>query len=250
MPIARAQVIFHAATALPEDAIVNTFHFRTQSAGVTDDEAQAIAGALSAAYTRTDAAVGNSVAEFLSSAISRSTPPTIKTYGPMSAATGDFGSPIREDQFASNLAAPLGAGPLPREVALCLSYHGDLTNAQEEAPDDSDLDAAPERPASRRRGRIYIGPLSQAALTAGTDSRPGNAVIQAIARMGEYLLTAPALVAEGVEWCVLSQPNRPGEDPGPSTLYTVTGVWVDNEWDTQRRRGLRRTTRTTFGTGL
>jgi len=111
----------------------------------------------------------------------------------------------------------------PREVALCLSYY-----AEQNVP--------------RRRGRLYIGPFTDAAM----EIRPpaGNAI-------GAVASLAPALAAVGgadVDWCLYS-PTNDVATAGATKLRTITNWWVDNEWDTVRSRGRRATSRISGVTG-
>jgi hypothetical protein len=115
--------------------------------------------------------------------------------------------------------APAGDS-LPKEVALCLSFQG--------AP----LSGTPQ---SRRRGRIYMGPLRTSAL--GTDGRPVAGLITQLKDAGDNLLAASEAAASWI-WVVYS--------PTSGLETTITNGWVDNEFDTQRRRGRVPTSRTTF----
>lgn len=238
MSVYRTQVEFQPVSGLPEDVCVNTWHFEDSGDTGVVTAAAALNGVMASAYTRIDPDVGNSVAEMISSSISRANKPKVATYE-IDPLTGLAISDRFEDTFAG-FAAPIGAGPMPREIGLCLSMSANAGDWPEETADGVDAGAERDRPASRHRGRVYIGPLSQAALTAGTDSRPGNAVLQAILAMGEYLMSNPApLVDNELVPVVYSRQSR--------VTHTVTGYWIDNEWDVQRRRGLRRTTRLTLG---
>lgn len=111
-----------------------------------------------------------------------------------------------------------GAAPatnMPRELALCLSFF-----------------ATTNQP--HRRGRIYLAPYGRSPI----GLRP------AAGTMGEALAMADAFAGLGgidVDWVVHS-----------TTLDSSAGVtdaWVDDEWDIQRRRGLRPTTRVTSTPG-
>jgi hypothetical protein len=101
----------------------------------------------------------------------------------------------------------------PRELALCLSYYG-LYN----------------RP--RYRGRIYI-----------PASLIGGATIA--------LRPTSTQITTALNWRNTFQNNLPANHNwivwsklGPGATV-VTNCWVDDEWDIQRKRGLRSTTRQT-----
>lgn len=88
-------------------------------------------------------------------------------------------------------------------------------------------------PQARRRGRVYFGPLGGAAEASG---RPGTTLLSAVVAFGAALLSESNLA--DWTWVVYSTVNNGGAP--------VTNGWVDNSFDTQRRRGLEWTARTTF----
>lgn len=126
------------------------------------------------------------------------------------------GPPVMEKTLNSG-ASPL-VSTVPREVSLCLSFYADTNTA-------------------RRRGRLYLpatwvkknsGSSSLGAKPTGADqaSAGTNFVMQ--------LAGAGGLVTD---WCVWSGASH--------DAHTVTNWWVDDEWDTQRRRGLKPSSRLT-----
>jgi len=106
--------------------------------------------------------------------------------------------------------------PGPREVALCLSFKGSPTGS-----------GMPTGFNKKWRGRIYIGPLTQTTLD---EERPDIGVRNTLLDLGGDIFTAGG---DGFVWAVGSENVQ------------VSEAWVDNEWDTQRRRGLRPTSRVT-----
>lgn len=111
----------------------------------------------------------------------------------------------------------------PREVALCLSFFGGVPGQ----PDTF-------RNVASQRGRIYLGPLSHAVISG---ERPTN---DASGPMAAAMTLGTALAAAGGDaftWVIWSRKR--------STAYQVGTIWVDDEWDAQRRRGYRATTRRT-----
>lgn len=97
----------------------------------------------------------------------------------------------------------------PREVALCLSFY-----AGQNTP--------------RRRGRMFMGPWSAGEMK----QRPVVQIQQGLVAFAQGI---SGLGGVNVDWCVYS--------PTTGESNKVTNVWVDNEWDTQRSRGLRGDTR-------
>lgn len=91
----------------------------------------------------------------------------------------------------------------------------------------------------RQRGRNYLGPLGAGA--AGSFS-PGSAertqAINWCTRIAGLQLQVPNPGTNSdVDWVVYS--------PTSNSSHKVTDGWVDDEWDTVRKRGERATTRTT-----
>lgn len=117
------------------------------------------------------------------------------------------------------LSATVGTATLPRETCLCLSYSADLVSGTNPA---------------RRRGRIFLGPLAQVGI--GVDGRPTSAPLTEIRDAADAFLAVTTTAAW--TWRVYS--------PTSGTSFLVTHGWVDNEYDTQRSRGMKRTTRYTF----
>lgn len=124
------------------------------------------------------------------------------------------------EDFTWNLVGSMGTTPLPPEVAICTSFQGAPTSGVNQA---------------RRRGRIYLGPLAQT--TMGTDGRVSSATVTQLVAAAQTLLTASD-TALNWSWSVYSPTSGGG--------VIVDNGWIDNEFDTQRRRGRKPTTRTTF----
>jgi len=117
--------------------------------------------------------------------------------------------------------APAGA-PLPPEVALCLSFQAVKLSGVSQA---------------RRRNRIYF-PFFDTT-SAGSLGRPSDTCVGALAAEGDTLLAASD-AASTWAWTIFSSFTPLIESP------PVANGWVDNEWDTQRRRGRVPTSRTIF----
>jgi hypothetical protein len=100
----------------------------------------------------------------------------------------------------------------PRELSLCLSFKG-----------------SPGSP--RHRGRLYI-PCTW--LTIDPGIRPTTITQQDTLDLAQHLYDVGGA---NVDWIVWSRVGR--------FATGVTEAWVDDEWDIQRRRGLRPTTRLT-----
>jgi len=114
----------------------------------------------------------------------------------------------------------------PDEVACCLSFEG--------------VPAAGVNQ-QRRRGRIFLGPLSYEAI--------GTVGVEEVSRPSAVLATAilTALTAAQTQWgpkweWVVNSPKT-----GRQSTVAVNRAWVDNAWDTQRRRGVDPSEKTYWG---
>lgn len=127
-------------------------------------------------------------------------------------------APVLSTKF-DFVGSPTGDS-LPPECAMCVSFQGNPMSGSNQA---------------RRRGRVFIGPLRESTLH--TDGRPTAATVTALKNAGQTLLTN-SNSATTWKWQVWSTAGN-GDTQ-------ITNGWVDNEYDTQRRRGRVATSRTTF----
>lgn len=236
MSVIRAQAILRAVTGMARDNCVNTFHFEGL---INDTNLFGIAQAVIDFYAVQPTGFGSStsVDEWISTAMSHV---TVKLYD----ATNDPPNPpllVSGDQALAPTRQ--GGANLPEEVAGCLSFAG--------APEAGLIQ-------SRRRGRVYIGPLRDTAMT--YDSGVGMTKLST--GFQSTLLAAGKKLAVNVdsfaEWVVYSRPyagrdaiERPGRTTlpaiaaRPGTTVNIDQVSVDDAPDTQRRRGKRPTARVT-----
>lgn len=201
------QVALAHDSGLPEDVSVNTFH--TGAASMTPTDFTDWCGMLEDLYTAVY--VGNNIFGFLSNNLSGDV--TIKSY--------DLSAPeprAPEGVFTDTWTG-LGISALPSEVAVCLSYQGDQ------------ISGAPQ---ARRRGRIYLGPLAYAAAESNTIAKPADDLIATVCAAADAFRAATA--GAGQPWAVYSRVD--------DAFVNVTNGWVDNAFDTQRRRGEAATART------
>lgn len=228
----KCQVEIPNVTGLPIDKSVNTWYFKSTQVGTQTQETDDIANALFAFY--------NGIDELLSDKVT--SPARLKIYDHNEA-------PPRFPIFDENFVIQPGVGAsLPNEVAICLSFKA------------ADVSGGNRR---RRRGRVYLGPW----LASVGNSQTGDQGVDSADRTtiagaaGSNLL--PVLTPQSlsvIEWCVFSRSDAlglaigaagPAEEPDYTdaelTLgyHPVVECWVDNAFDTQRRRGVRPTTRTT-----
>lgn len=210
--IFKTQVVFFGNSGLPEDVFVNNWYFRNDTPLVAPDGA--IKRVLDSFYTGTPA-TGGQVGSFISSNVA--SPFEYRIY--------DLGEPpprTRRVQAAAPLPNRTFA-PLPAEVALTMSFFAG-------------------RNLPRNRGRIYLGPFGVNAL-ANVNLRP-NVQATLIAGIADRASNV-GRTTENVTWVMVTRggTKAPLDPPGAKV---ITAGWVDDGWDTVRRRGLAPTTRSPF----
>jgi len=114
----------------------------------------------------------------------------------------------------------VGNSSHPREVALVLSFEAARQSGSVQR---------------RRRNRVYLGPLSVIGTVSGADFRPPTALLDEIASAAGTLKANASL---GIQWVIRSQVGN--------FVAPVANGWLDNAFDTQRRRGADPTSRSTF----
>jgi len=241
----RAQAVFAAFTGIPADAVVNSFHITTP----TDDAAlvEDVAELVRDFYVAEKGGQGDPVANYLGHAIA-DVGHQIKMYK-LAVATGKTtpqeGAPPVHIEVFDFVGRGAAANGLPSEVAVCLSYKSD---------------EEPTVPMRQKRGRIYIGPLKIAGVLSADATRverPNPLGVNANLIAGAVALRAD-LEALGCEWVIYSRPYE-GRDAIPrvgkpdlpaipardGSLYRIDHFWVDDAFDTVRRRGQKASSRLT-----
>lgn len=204
-------VTFPTDSAIPKDYVTNRFHFSTVGAAPIITDFDNVRDMLKDFYTVAPPAGGNALTTWLDSGLNG--PAIVKAYALEDSPPR---APVYESTFAFN---PTGTGTLPSEMAIVMSFQAARVSGQVQA---------------RRRNRVYLGPWGTSASAGG---RPAAGLVTQIARCGEQLAEA-ASSSVNWNWVIWSPTN--------SQDYQVDNGWVDNSWDTQRRRGLSATSRTTF----
>lgn len=192
-------------SGLPEDYAVNTWHINTTAVDPAAGMAAFFAD-LQTFYTSID--------NYLSSLCE----------GTLAVRGYNMDDPTpRVPFFIDGVALTVGTSSYPTEVAMCLSFQGARISGENQA---------------RRRGRIYLGPLSPTTGDGATGRPTTTFRTDCLAAMDT--LADDALADPTYAWVVWS------EAAGSGTV--VTNGWVDNAFDTQRRRGLDPTVRTSWTT--
>lgn len=205
----KAMVILQGGSLLPEDRYVNNLHFDSPEASL-DLAAAIIIGPVRAFYETIPAGRAAAVGAGISPYVQRAY--EVRFYN-----MADPEPRVPVIATGTLPAVPSGAEGLPEEVAVVHAFHG--------APPVT----------GRRRGRNYLGPLNSSAFDGATTSAPTR--VDAGFR-GNVAAAALALAGAEVGWAVYSGVAN--------TLTPVVAGWVDNEFDTQRRRGAESNLRSTW----
>lgn len=211
-----ARVEFQGASLLPEDVGVNTWHFHQQGTVVTfPSGADRIVDMLHDFYFGGPNGGGNGIIARLSKK-SWSGRVTYKLYN-LEDDKPRFPFLV-ESEFSGNFSS---AATMPREVSLVASWQAKRESGERQ---------------SRRRGRIFL----PAPVVTEDDGygRPRGEYRDLVAYRAQQLKAATEELGETWEWIVFSQKNQ--------DHALVDNGWIDNAWDTQRRRGLAPTGRTTW----
>lgn len=131
-------------------------------------------------------------------------------------------SPVEELTFG--LTGLSAATALPAEVALCSSFQGDPVSGQNQ---------------QQRRGRIYISGWINSAN--GSGGRPSQATRILLGNATAQLSNDLQAIGSGLTQVVWVVYSRTADENAQ-----ITNGWVDDAWDTQRRRGVKPSTRTTW----
>lgn len=216
MPDVFVQATIPSRTNIPRDAVVNTFHFT--GLGERSEFPAEIIGRLDAFYTGTVAGTGDSISQYMSTEL-LFTGARAKFYD---MDDPEPRAPFADESLGLTQGSPITAMNLPGEVALCTSYRGDLQSGQNPA---------------RRRGRLYIGPLNTGALATVSNqpTRPAADFIATVADATERLASESTL---GIRWVVHSRVA--------GTNTAIQYGWVDNAFDTMRKRGVDPTSRSNW----
>lgn len=211
----RAQVTLLHDTGLAEDHFVNVMHFDSDNAVAGTAETSGLASRINVFYQALAPQLGSVLNGSLVVRIYNMADPKPRV-------------PIYEHTYDG---MAVGSTCLPEEVALCASFNGAPVSGENQ---------------KRKRGRIFLGPISatQNVVTSGR-ARPSDAFIGVVlTNLGNLV---EGLGAGDPRLAVFS-PTTLAATAGDldAAFADVTEVWVDNSWDTQRRRGAVPTARSTL----
>lgn len=212
MAVLRAQVVFPFFTNLPSDVVTNTFHFFSGELTPFTEVADYLTPRLAAFYET--CFPNGTMAPYM-----RPDNAVVRWY--------EITEPAPHVPYDVALDAditPASTNTLPTEVAMVLSFQGDPVNGI---------------PQASRRGRIYIGGLSNAFMESADDTAfPTFSATRINAVVTAATTNLLDLQDEDLAWIVWS--------PTRAQQAEITHGWVDNSPDTQRRRSVDATQRTTW----
>lgn len=210
MPVIRAQVRIPYYTAIPQDIISNTFHYFWDGVVGFEDVCNYLTGRLQAFYNTAYQTSGWA-------AWTRAESSQVNWY--------DLSTPEPRVPYTVNLTLTANRATttlLAPEAAIVLSYQGARVAGI---------------PQARRRGRLYMGGLADAWSTAATTTSFPTPNAGRVTNLITGFTTSVVNTADaGLQFVVYSPTSN-------ATALPVNG-WVDNAFDTQRRRGNRATART------
>lgn len=236
MGVIQLVTTFENVSGLPEDRFQNVVHV-AKATEPTGAEALTLAQTWEDFYNNAYAGMNVQVSSYISGVAQRGAGiSSIAAYysDDLSGQT-PMGSPIATNTFS--LGTNASGDDLPEEVAAVISYNGDLTDVPVSQVNPNPPPAT-IRPQSRRRGRLFVGPLEQTAgATVGGAFRPA-AQFRTDATIA-FKETAEAINAiSGLTFVIWSRADE--------ALYAAVAGYMDDAWDTQRRRGPDASTRTSF----
>lgn len=239
-----ADGVFHyvvnlpAFSLIPVETVQQTFNVAVDGVITNLTDIAAISELIEDFYTNIGTGQTIAVGTYLGESINRSAnAASIDCYATVDLdGSTPMGSPVHSQTWTVPTAS--AGDPYPEEVAAVLSYHGDLTDVPVEQANPTPPPAT-IRPQQRRRGRLYIGPLQVAAGATGANQSRPVAAFRTNCTVG-FRLLAQAITAYNPIYS-LGVWSKADAD-----VYPVVAGWMDDAWDTQRRRGVEPTTRTTF----
>lgn len=205
------QWAFHGVSGLAEDRYVNTTHWQDSSFGLEDFDN--VKDMLVDFYTRVPPNGTNRITDFMSTgAINGDV--TLTAYR---LSDSKPRQPVYQKEL--QVSGLSNDDTLPTEVALVMSFQATKESGENQ---------------KRRRNRIYLGPLDA---QANNDGRPADLLVDTILHSARALMN-DATDSVSWTWKIYS--------PSDDAAYPVWSGWVDNAFDTQRRRGIRPTARGIF----
>lgn len=230
----QVSALFPYQTNLPGDVAVNVWHFRTVDPEPSAGEiTTAVTSLLDFYYEPMPTGSLGTIAQRMAPWILFGTGTTrFRVVGVNPATGAELGSPIFVNYAPPSFPAPT-AENLPLEVAVCLSFKGYYSEGSVATR-------------AQRRGRVFIGPLGLTAAELGAITAPPKPGLGITTLLREKAIalrdnaqTGAGTGGASAPWVIWSRTS--------GDQHNVVGGWIDNAFDTQRRRGNAPTQRTTWG---
>jgi len=219
-----ARVIFQGTSGFPRDRYTNDFVLNMSTAIPNQAGADVMCDTIHDEFYAFLVGGNNLIETHYSNQIQRGTDKMTVTFTDLTGHLDGVGLGSPDFVSTHDLANASGS-PLPEEVSAVLSFKADTAGLLEVS--------GSTRPKARRRGRLYLGPLNS-----GTIGTAGAGVFLALAFQGTILGAASNFLDQVPEWSVWSRKD--------AAVHPVVDGWLDNAFDTQRRRGVRANGRTTW----
>lgn len=204
MAIYRSQIVIPTASQLPSDVVTNTLHWLDPDGAYGYNAAIATLTVLIGNFYEAVYSSGHGMADYM-----RPANGTIRWYN------------LEDPAPRPPTIVPWGATPItqsstnvPAETSCVLSFQAERLAGAVQA---------------RRRGRIYLGGLGTGWVGNSTAATPPRLATSAVNEVGNAANTMRLGVPGALQWVVWSETGN--------SYAIVTNGWVDQEPDTQRRRG-------------
>lgn len=222
MTVAQVQIRMTRDGDLAEDTTTNTLYFESIDTPLLESDCADIAATINLFYGAFD--------QYLATTIN----PSLCTMRFYDMADPSPRIPVSEEPLT---ITPGTATPtLPAEVAACLSFRAEISSGDDRA---------------RRSGRIYLGPFTTGVLEIGTQDCRVSSTFAGFVNTGVGFLKTPVDNGGRIwTWSVFS-PSTNADNGGSNpnlAAWPVASYWMDNAFDTQRRRGTKPTARVINGT--
>jgi len=204
------QWAWQGVSGLAEDQFVNSWHFIKN--GLIDPDYQNVEDMLYNFYTGEGQSDSPSIVNFMTTG-NINGDYTLKAYDLTQPKPR---TPVYE---SSGAVSPGGADSLPTECAAVFSFQAETESGENQ---------------KRRRNRVYLGPFS---VQANDDGLLKGALVERLLFQGRGLKNE-STSSYTWSWNIYS--------PTDDNAEPVWSGWVDNAWDSQRRRGIRKTARGIF----
>lgn len=223
-------VDWKASSGIARDAVQYDFHFASPGS-IGETELTHMSDDLWKFFDTVGSPIAGAVDSFFSNELSSDASAVdIRTYL-VPLVRGPLGPPHTTRSYSPS---SIGSHALPEEVALVMSFEADVSTISERGPGGT-------RPRSSRRNRVYLGPLDTTANTQDPTtkrSHPTDGIRNLVLQNAALFLDSTAL-RDGWVWQTFS--------PKLWQMFPVLLCWVDDAWDTQRRRGPASVTRSSVG---